>query len=74
MILLFWTLCGLLASGLTFAYLQTRYRNLAKMHVLYDYVIALMLFTMGPMGLITTFIAGSYGYGWRLWVKKEDEE
>ena len=71
-----WVVCGVLAYGLTLADFQDRWPVLSYEHRRTDYAFAIVVGTMGPLGLVAAAIAlvigqfsghpGFYGFRLRL--------
>lgn len=56
MMLLFWIVCGFIAYGLSFAYLQNEFYLIAEEEHEKDRALALLLGILGPLGLLAHII------------------
>lgn len=62
-----WVVCGVLAYGWTFAYMQREYPTIAVEHRADDRGFALFMAVLGPIGLaVTLTVCGiKHGLKWR---------
>lgn len=63
-----WAVCGILAYGLTLGYFQREFVVLGEKTRAGNVVLALLMFLIGPIGLIVAFLSsgfGHHGFRWR---------
>lgn len=61
----FWIACGVLDYGITFAYFQRKYTLIAEKQYHSDRRHSMVMALAGPIGLLSTFATGTYGYGFK---------
>ncbi len=59
-------MCSVLAYGITFAYFQGEFPELAEKQRLIDRIFSVVVAVFGPIGLLTTYIWSDFAkHGWR---------
>ena len=66
-IIAFWLVCGFIAYGFGFAYLQREFSAWRNVEYFQNMRVSALLIIMGPFGLGLVLISKDYKHGWKLW-------
>ena len=69
-----WAVCGVLAYGFTFAFLQRGWPASAKENATGDWLLAMVTGAIGPYGLLIILLYGGFRHGLKWTASKERKE